>query len=400
VPKRIAFIQCVGSRDERTNKYCSRVCCMVSLKNAYAIKERYPDAEITIFYIDIRAFGRMYEEFYRRVQEKGVRFIRGKVGEVIENENGNLIVSYESTLEGEIREEEFDLVVLSIGMEGNRDLATKLGIGIGEDGFFEVAHPKLKPAETNVRGIFLAGCASGPKDIQDSVASAGLAASKAAQLLLTGETEFDPYNAYVDEEKCIGCRICEKVCEFNAVMVDKKAKIDPNACVMCGICVAACPADAIDMGFFSDEGIKAMIDALAEEKNADPLVLVFACWYCSYAAADLAGTTKVQYEPNIRVVRVLCSGRVDPEWVLRALSKGIDGVIIAGCRLGECHFKYGNFRAKDRFEALKDALKEVGIEPERVRCIWHSAGEAEGIARDFNEFVEGLKKLSIGKLSG
>jgi len=400
VPKRIAFIQCVGSRDERTNKYCSRVCCMVSLKNAYAIKERYPDAEITIFYIDIRAFGRMYEEFYRRVQEKGVRFIRGKVGEVIENENGNLIVSYESTLEGEIREEEFDLVVLSIGMEGNRDLATKLGIGIGEDGFFEVAHPKLKPAETNVRGIFLAGCASGPKDIQDSVASAGLAASKAAQLLLTGETEFDPYNAYVDEEKCIGCRICEKVCEFNAVMVDKKAKIDPNACVMCGICVAACPADAIDMGFFSDEGIKAMIDALAEEKNADPLVLVFACWYCSYAAADLAGTTKVQYEPNIRVVRVLCSGRVDPEWVLRALSKGIDGVIIAGCRLGECHFKYGNFRAKDRFEALKDALKEVGIEPERVKCIWHSAGEAEGIARDFNEFVEGLKKLSIGKLSG
>ncbi len=111
---------------------------MVSLKNAYAIKERYHDAEVTIFYIDIRAFGRMYEEFYRRVQEAGVRFIRGKVGEIIENENGNLIVSYESTLEGEIREEEFDLVVLSIGIEGNRDLATKLGLGIGEDGFLKL----------------------------------------------------------------------------------------------------------------------------------------------------------------------------------------------------------------------------------------------------------------------
>lgn len=393
VPKRIAFIQCVGSRDEKTNKYCSRVCCMVSLKNAYAIKERYHDAEITIFYIDIRAFGRMYEEFYRRVQEAGVRFIRGKVGEIIENENGNLIVSYESTLEGEVREEEFDLVVLSIGIEGNRDVATKLGLGIGEDGFFEVAHPKLRPAETNVKGIFLAGCASGPRDIQDSVASAGLAAAKAAQLVLTGETEFDPYNAYVDEEKCIGCRICEKVCEFNAVTVDRKAKINPNACAMCGICVAACPADAIDMGFFSDEGIKAMIDALGEEKNADPLALAFACWYCSYGAADLAGTTKVQYEPNVRIIRVLCSGRVDPEWVLRALARGIDGVIVAGCRLGECHFKYGNYKAKDRFEALKEALKEVGIEPERVRCVWHSAGEAEGIANDFNEFVEELKKL-------
>ncbi len=393
VPKRIAFIQCVGSRDENTNRYCSRVCCMVSLKNAYAIKERYHDAEITIFYIDIRAFGRMYEEFYRRVQEAGVRFIRGKVGEIIETENGNLVVSYESTLEGEVREEEFDLVVLSVGIEGNRDIATKLGLGVGEDGFFEVAHPKLRPAETNVKGIFLAGCAAGPRDIQDSVASAGLAASKAAQLVLTGETEFDPYNAYVDEEKCIGCRICEKVCEFNAVTVEKKARIDPNACVMCGICVSACPADAIDMGFFSDEGIKAMIDALVEERNADPLILAFACWYCSYGAADLAGTTKQQYEPNIRMIRVLCSGRVDPEWVLRALKKGVDGVIIAGCRLGECHFKYGNYRAKDRFEALKEALKEAGIEPERVRCIWHSAGEAEGIAKDFNDFVETIRRL-------
>ncbi|WP_202318363.1 CoB-CoM heterodisulfide reductase HdrA2 [Archaeoglobus neptunius] len=393
VPKKIAFIQCVGSRDERSNRYCSRVCCMVSLKNAYAIKERYHDAEITIFYIDIRAFGRMYEEFYRRVQESGIRFIRGKVGEIYEAENGNLVLSYESTLEGEIREEEFDLVVLSIGIEGNRDLATKLGLGVGEDGFFEVAHPKLRPAETNVKGIFLAGCASGPRDIQDSVASAGLAAMKAAQLVLTGETEFDPYNAFVDEEKCIGCRICEKVCEFNAVTVDKKARIDPNACSMCGVCVAACPADAIDMGFFSDEGIKAMIDALVEERNADPLILVFACWYCSYGAVDLAGTTKVQYEPNVRIVRVLCSGRVDPEWVLRALKKGVDGVIIAGCRLGECHFKYGNYKAKSRFEALREALNEVGIEPERVRCIWHSAGEAEGIARDINDFIEEIKKL-------
>ncbi|MET1124266.1 MAG: CoB-CoM heterodisulfide reductase HdrA2 [Archaeoglobaceae archaeon] len=393
-PKKIAFIQCVGSRDERFNRYCSRVCCMASLKNAYAIKERYPDTEVTIFYIDIRAFGRMYEEFYKRVQEKGVRFVRGKVGEITELENGNLIVSYESTLEGEVRLEEFDLVVLSIGLEGENEIAQKLGIGVGEDGFLEVAHPKLRPVDTNVKGIFVAGCASGPKDIQDSVASAGMAASKALQLIFSGETEFDPYNAFVDEEKCIGCKICESVCEFKAISVKKKAIVDAEACTMCGICVAACPTGAIDMGYFSNEGIEAMIDALAAEKNIDPLVLVFACWYCGYGAADLAGTMKIQYDPNVRIIRVPCTGRIDPEWILRALEKGIDGVLVVGCRMGECHFKYGNFKAKDRIDAILELLKTVGME-DRVAYAWHSAGEAEGFAKDVNEFVEkirGIKK--------
>ncbi len=394
IPQKIAFIQCVGSRDEKTNRYCSRVCCMSSLKNAYAIKERYPDAEVTIFYIDIRAYGRMYEEFYTRAQEKGIRFIRARIGEIYEKKNDNVVLTYENTLLGELQEEEFDLVVLAIGLEGNTDIAQKLGISVGEDGFYEVAHPKLRPAETDVKGIFLAGTASGPKDIQDSIASAGLAAAKAMELIIKGETEFDPYNAYVDAEKCIGCRICVDVCNFNAAYMDgKKAKIDANACVMCGVCASACPADAIDLGFFKEDAVIASIDALAEEKTADPLILAFACHFCSYGAADLAGTTKTQYEPNIRIIRTLCSGRVDPEWILRALEKGIDGVIVSGCRLGECHFKVGNYHAEERVKALKEALREIGINPERVTTIWHSAGEATGIAEDFDRFVEKIRDI-------
>ncbi len=394
VPKRIAFIQCVGSRDVKTNRYCSRVCCMVSIKNAYAIKERYPDAEVTIFYIDIRAFGRMYEEFFNRAQEKGIRFVRGRVAEAYELENGNVVLVYENTLTGEVKEEEFDLVVLSIGMEGNTDLATKLGISVGEDGFYEVAHPKLRPAETDVKGIFLAGTSSGPKDIQDSVASAGLAASKAMELIFGGEAEFDPYNAYVDEEKCIGCRICEEVCNFNAVSFEnKKAKIDPNACAMCGVCAASCPADAIDLGFFNEKAIVSMIDALAEEKKVEPLILIFACHFCSYGALDLAGTTKTQYSPNVRVIRTLCSGRVDPEWILRAFKKGIDGVMITGCRFGECHFRVGNYHAAERVKALRKLLERIGINPERLETSWHSAGEGTDIAKDIDEFVEKIAKL-------
>ncbi len=394
IPQKIAFIQCVGSRDEKTNRYCSRVCCMSSLKNAYAIKERYPDAEVTVFYIDIRAYGRMYEEFYTRTQEKGIRFIRARIGEIYEKKNDNLVLIYENTLLGELQEEEFDLVVLAIGLEGNTEIAHKLGISVGEDGFYEVAHPKLRPAETDVKGIFLAGTASGPKDIQDSIASAGLAAAKAMELIIKGETEFDPYNAYVDAEKCIGCRICVDVCNFSAAYMDgKKAKIDANACVMCGVCASACPADAIDLGFFKEDAVVAAIDALAQEKTADPLILVFACHFCSYGAADLAGTTKIQYEPNVRIIRTLCSGRVDPEWILRALKKGIDGVIVSGCRFGECHFKVGNYHAEERVKALKEALRETGINPERVTTIWHSAGEASGIAEDFNEFVEKIREI-------
>jgi heterodisulfide reductase subunit A len=147
------------------------------------------------------------------------------------------------------------------------------------------------------------------------------------------------------------------------------------------------------MGYFSDSSIISQISALASDKKVHPLILVFACWYCSYGAIDLAGTFKIQYDPNVRVIRTLCSGRVNPEWILHALKSGVDGVMVSGCRMGECHFKYGNYRAMDRVSALRMALEEVGINPERITTSWHSAGEAMEIVSDISRFVEKLKTL-------
>jgi len=380
-PEKVAFIQCVGSRDVKTNPYCSRVCCMASIKNAIILRERF-GIDVAIFYTDIRASGRGYEEYYRRAMDEGVRFVRGIVGSLYEKD-GRIVVRYEDTLLCKVFEEEFDMVVLAIGMEGTGVFLS------GEDGFVEVAHPKLRPAETSVKGIFVAGAASGPKDIQESVSSAGLAAAKAMQLMYSGEEELEPFNAYVIEDKCVGCGLCKDVCRFNAISLDGKAKIDANACAMCGACCAACPEDAIDMGFFSEEQVVAEIDALTQEKNAEPLVLAFACWYCGYSAFDLAGTLKLKY-PAVRVIRVPCSSRVDPDWILRALENGVDGVAVVGCRPSECHFGVNSI-AMQRIDRLNAALECLG-ESGRVRGIWCSAGDARKLITELSSFVEELRR--------
>ncbi len=385
VPRKIAFVLCAGSRDAKGRRYCSRVCCLAALKNAFTIKRRYPDTEIWIFYIDMRAY---YEELYERVQKMGVRFVRGKVARV-EERDGKAIVRFENTLDCSVNEGKFDLVVLATPMEGNSDLVKILGIAVDENGFFMPVHPKLRPAETNVRGIFLAGTASSPMDIRESVESAGLASAKALEIVTSDYIESDPYYAFVDEEKCVGCGICVRSCEFKAInLKDRKAKVNFSACVGCGVCVASCPKGALDMNYFSESAILAEIDALTEERNANPLILMFACQYCAYSALDLAGVMKASYPANVRTIMVPCSGRVRPEWIVRALKRGVDGVIVAGCRLGECHFSAGNFKAKRRIEILKDML---GEDAWRVRAIWRSAGEVE-IVKDVEEFVEEVRR--------
>jgi len=396
VASSIAFLQCVGSRDATVgNEYCSRICCMASLKNAQLVKEKYPETEVTIYYIDIRACGEGYEEFYIRAQRLGINFVRSRVSR-IEEVDGEIFLIFEDTQSGEVRRVRHDLAVLSVGLEPDSKadvLGNLLGLSRRPDRFFEIAHPKMRPVEAHIDGVFIAGCASGPKEIPISIAQGSAAAAKAVKLLHRGYLDLEPTSAYVDPEKCIRCKLCVDVCPIKAISVKSPAYVDEAACKGCGSCAAACPVDAIDMRFFSDQQIMAQVRAATEEKKEFPLIVAFLCNWCSYGAADLAGTSRIQYPTNARNIRVMCSGRVDPVFILEALRRGADGVLIAGCRIGECHYRDGNYQALQRVNVLKGVLEKVGLDPGRVKIVWCAASEGEIYARDLKDFISELKAM-------
>ncbi|MCK5109758.1 MAG: hydrogenase iron-sulfur subunit, partial [Methanosarcinales archaeon] len=344
--------------------------------------------------IDIRACGDRYEEYYRRTQELGVDFVRGRVAEVLTH-GKKPVIRYEDTLAGDgvgVTEEACDLVVLSVGLEANSEVSTVLGIRTRADGFMQAAHPKLRPVETPTDGIFIAGCASGPKDIQTSVAQASAAAYRASNLLKDGSLDIDPMSAHVDADKCIGCGLCRSICSFGCIsMVHGKAVVDELACKGCGSCSAACPGGAIEPYTHTDAQILSQIHAI--EKSECPLIVTFLCNWCAYACADLTGVLRISYPTNIRVIRVMCAGRVNPGFVLEALRQGADGVLVAGCRPGECHYTYGNEHATHRMVALADALEGVGIDARRLKTVWISASESNRFAETISDFVDELKEI-------
>ena len=277
-PKTVGIIHCVGSRDKNTNRWCSRTCCMYSLKLAHLLKE-HTDAEVYNFYIDIRAAGKSYEEFYDKLLDENVHFIRGRVAEVSDwavrpSEEGKLIIRAEDTMIGIVRRVPVDMVVLAVGMEpqaDSQDVRRMFNISCSTEGFFLERHPKLAPVDTFTDGIFIAGACQGPKDIPDSVAQAGAAAAQALTLIDTGEIELEPNTAFVEQEDCSGCRTCLTICPFNAISRDEakqKAFINEALCKGCGTCVAACPSGAIKQNLFEDEMIFSEIDGLLKmEQN-------------------------------------------------------------------------------------------------------------------------------------
>jgi len=267
-PATVGIAHCIGSRDVHTNRYCSRVCCMYSLKLAHLIKEK-TGAEVYNFYIDVRAPGKAFEEFYNHVAEEGVNFIRGKLADVYPEGNGGgrLILQAEDTLLGMIRKIPVDMLVLSAGLEPRADsneVRRLFNIGCSGDGFFLERHPKLAPVSTFADGIYIAGCCQGPKDIPDTVAQSGAAAAQALALIDAGFVELEPNTAYVVAEACSGCKTCIPLCPYSAIsfLEEKKASINEVLCKGCGTCVAACPSGSIRQNLFEDQEIFEEIEGI------------------------------------------------------------------------------------------------------------------------------------------
>lgn len=280
-PHTIVFVQCVGSRcdDSRGKSYCSKICCMYTAKHAMLCREKYPDTDVYVFYIDVRTPGKNFDEFYRRaVEEYGVHYIKGMVGKVVP-QDGKLKVQASDLLGGRQLHIDADMVVLAAAIEPDksaRPLATMLTASMDTNDFFTEAHPKLRPVESPTAGIFLSGACQGPKDIPETVAQASAAAAKVIGLLCKDQLVCNPCVAQPDELMCNGCSSCEKVCPYGAItyidkpfrgpnrttLIRRVAQVNPAVCQGCGACTVACPSGAMDLKGFSNKQIMAEVDAI------------------------------------------------------------------------------------------------------------------------------------------
>jgi heterodisulfide reductase subunit A len=295
-------------------------------------------------------------------------FLRASIDDVSLGNGGDLSVIATNEIdpvagsygiEGEKLKTTIDMVVLSVGMvpaEDSQPLKEALKIPLSDDGFFLESHPKLHPLETSIDGIFLAGACQGPKDFRESLITGSGAAAKAQCILSREELLLDGLVAEIDPDKCIGCKRCFKECPFGAIELfkiegekEEKARVVSAACKGCGVCAGACPTGAADTLGFTEEAINSQIE-MALEKNPGEKILAFCCNWCSYAGADFAGVSRLDYPSTLRIIRIMCSGRVNERFILHAFELGAGRVLVSGCHPhGDCHYISGNLRFQARF---------------------------------------------------
>jgi len=281
--------------------------------------------------------------------------------------------------------------VLSVGLHqdsGLKKLCNLLNISLTSDGFVMEAHPKLKPVDAPTPGIFFAGSVEAPKDIKDSVTQASAAVSRSSIILNADFIKGDGVKAFVDQEKCTSCGVCARVCPYSAIEVDIKAKsgakIIVAACAGCGACSAECRFDAITVHHFTEEQVLSQISS-ALATNPQNKIITFLCNWCSYAASDVAGISRMQYPANNRFIRVMCSARVTERFIWHAFKLGAPLVLLSGCHIGDCHYITANHSTQKRADRMWDAMEKLGIRPERLQLEWISAAEGPRFAQIMRE---------------
>ena len=390
----VAYVLCAGSRDTEVGRpYCSRVCCLYSLKQAQLLRERGVD--VWIHYIDIRAPGRRYEEFYRTTQEKGAMFVKGKVTEIVP-EGDQVLVRSEDMMLNRMVENPVDLVVLAppiVTTEDTLKLAESLRVPIDEDQFVLERHPKLDPMSTKRDGIYAAGVIIGPKDIQSTTAEAEGAAMKVVNFL-SGDRVIEPNKAFLsDPEVCNGCEECVEVCPENAItMNDGKPVINDVMCSGCGACIPACPENALDQQGLSDAQLKANIRGVLDHSEAELKILAFVEQELAYTAVDLAGIARLTYPSSVRIISLPSMARLKKEHILYAFAHGADGVMMLEAPEHEGPYGYAHVISEERIDEYRWEVEDDDVDSSRI---WFSRAyvpdwrKLERVFKTFHDIVDG-----------
>jgi len=448
IPETVTFLLCAGSRDENHLPYCSSICCMESLKQAKYIRTQNPEAKVFIIYRDIRTPG-LYESFYKAIQEdEGIFFTKGEVAAVSENGNKKIAVDIKNTLLGEDIRIESDLVVLATGMTPTTGIGEEIKISAEEEAKkgqesappadtiiksnilnleyrqgpeipplkygFPDSHFICFPYETRRTGIYAAGSVRSPIDQISTIEDAAGAALKAIQCVETtarGEAVHprsgDMSYPELFMQRCTQCKRCTEECPFGTYNEDEKCNPLPNLtrCRRCGICMGSCPERIISFKDYSVDMIGSMVKAIKvpEEDEEKPRILVLACENDAYPALDMAGVKRLTYNPYVRIIPLRCVGSTNVVWIADALAKGIDGVLLLGCKHGDdyqCHFVKGSELANYRMSKIKETLDRLVLEAERVRFEEVAHSDYLKIPGILDSFLEKIKEIGPNPYKG
>jgi heterodisulfide reductase subunit A len=400
----VVMIQCVGARDE-VRPYCSRICCMTALKNAMLLRESHPKIEVSVLFRDLETAHILSGEDVSRARGLGIRLYKYNPGRPPKAGDGR--ISFHDELLHKNRVIHYDLLVLSSPLIAQPDakiLSDMLKISIDEFGFFPDTQMRLKPFQFFDRGIYVCGTAHWPATVAESMYQASGVAARVARQLSKSRIQSEGLIAEVDERFCRGCESCLEVCSFGAITMERDkatvSRVDPFICKGCGACTVVCPTGAMSMHHSTNRQFFAQIDATmaSSDKSEEPEILGFCCIWGGYASADLAGAKGLEYPSNFKIIRVECSARVDPAFILRAFEVGAGAVLIAGCPIGECHYENGNERCQKLSEEMMPIFSLLGIERERLRVEWIGADEGERFAQLISEFSAQVKKLGPSPL--